>query len=169
MSLIFETDRFIIRRLRVEDIEDFYAMQGSENVMRYIKAPLNYEESVVELGKFIGYYTGTSRYFLLWAIESKADSDFVGLCGVYHNDSKENEIAYRLREQFWGMRIGSEIAKSLIYYYFSSLKMKEIVASADEDNIGSVKILEREMGFVERVYSEGRGCFTRKYVLLARC
>ena len=46
--------------------------------------------------------------------------------------------------------------------------MGEIVASADEGNVGSVKILEREMVFVERVYSEGRGCYSRKYVLV-RC
>ena len=51
--MIFTTDRFIIRKLRLDDIEDFYDMQSNENVMRYIKPALNYEESKIELEKFI--------------------------------------------------------------------------------------------------------------------
>lgn len=159
----FKTDRFIVRKLRLEDIDEFYDMQSSENVMRYIKAPLNYEESLEELQKFIGYYSGTSRYFLLWAIEDKRNGDFFGICGVYHNNKVENEIAYRLREQFWGKGIGSEIAKSLIQHCLGQMELGKIVAHADEDNIGSVKILEREMRFVEREYSEERKCYSRKY------
>jgi RimJ/RimL family protein N-acetyltransferase len=48
----FETDRFIIRKLKNEDSEDFHDMQSKENVMRYIKSPLNYEERKVELQQF---------------------------------------------------------------------------------------------------------------------
>jgi len=78
----FETDRFVIRKLRLDDFEDFYDMQSSENVMRYIKAPLDHDESKAELEKFIGYYSDDKRYFHLWAIVSKTNEDFVGICGV---------------------------------------------------------------------------------------
>ena len=165
MVMIFETERFIVRKLRIKDLEDFYDMQSNENVMRYVKPALNYEESVVELEKFISYYTDTARFFHLWAIESKLGGDFIGICGVYHNDTKDNEIAYRLREQFWGKGIGGEIAKGLISYCFNTLNMNKIVASVDEVNTGSVKILEREMTFVERVYSEKRMRYSLKYSL----
>lgn len=163
--MIFETERFLIRELRHEDIEDFFDMQSNENVMRYVKSPLDYEESIMELEKFIGYYSGDTRYFFLWAIESRESADFVGICGVYHNDNKENEIAYRLREQFWGIGIGSEVVKGLIAYCLSTLEMNEIVAFVDDDNIGSVKILDRQMDFVERTYSKKRERFSRKYRL----
>lgn len=161
----FETDRFVIRKLRLDDFEDFYDMQSSENVMRYIKAPLDHDESKAELEKFIGYYSDDKRYFHLWAIVSKTNEDFVGICGVYHNDKGENEIAYRLREKYWGNGIGGEVAKGLISYCFDDLGMDRIVASADEGNIGSVKILDREMNFVERYYSGKRECFVRVYFL----
>jgi len=161
----FETRGYIVRKLTQDDLESFYDMQSSEHVMRYIKDPLNYEESSVELEKFIGYYSGSSRFFLLWAIEAKSDKGFVGICGVYHNKDKENEIAYRLREKYWGQGIGSEVSKVLISHCFSSLDMEEIVASVDENNIGSVKILERQMELVERNYDKKRERFSRKYAL----
>ena len=163
MSVIFETERFIIRKLRLEDLEEFYDMQSNENVMRYIKAPLNYEESEAELEKFIGYYSVSSRYFYLWAIESMDTQEFAGLCGVYHNAAKENEIAYRLREQFWGRGIGSEVVKKLIYHCMSTLSLPGIVAFVDEDNVGSVKILEKEMEFLERFYVESRDRYSLKF------
>ncbi len=152
----------------MDDISSFYDMQSSKNVMQYIKAPLDYEESEVELEKFIGNYTSGSRFFHLWAIVSKDSNDFVGICGVYHNGKKENEIAYRLREPFWGMGIGSEVAKKLISYCFDDLGMERIVASADKANIGSVKILDREMNFGSQYFSEERDCFVRRYFLTAK-
>ena len=161
----FDTERFIIRKLNYDDLEDFYDMQSNERVMQYIKKPLNYEESKVELEKFIGYYSSNSRFFLLWAIEAKSDQQFIGLCGVYHNESKENELAYRLREQFWGQGIGSEIVKRLIPHCFTALSMQTIVACVDEENVGSVKILERQMQFVERNYTEKQKRFSKKYTL----
>lgn len=160
----FETNRFTIRKLELGDFDAFYDMQRNEKVMRYIKAPLSYEESKVELQKFIDYYKDSSRFFLLWAIEDKFDEAFVGICGVYHNEEGEHEIAYRLREQFWGKGIGREVAKGLISHCTTVLDVNELVAHVDEENIGSVKILEREMRFEKREYSEDRGCFTRKYV-----
>jgi len=150
----------------MQDLEPFHGMQSNEKVMRYIKKPLNYEESKTELKKFIGYYTDTTRFFRLWAIENKSYSDFVGLCGVYHNELNENEIAYRLRERFWGQGIGLEIAKGLISYCFEELGLEEIIANVDEENTGSVRILEREMRFVEREYVEGRERYSRKYRLV---
>ncbi len=161
----FVTDRCNIRKLRTEDFEDFYEMQSSMNVMRYVKPPLNYEESKMELEKFINYYSDDSRFFLLWAIEQKNTRDFLGICGVYHNELNENEIAYRFRENYWGMGYGSEVARALISHCFSEFEIKEIVAHADEENTGSLKILEREMKFVERVFSEKSGRHERKYIL----
>jgi ribosomal-protein-alanine N-acetyltransferase len=133
--------------------------------MRYIKDPSNYEESKIELQNFIGYYTSNERFFLLWAIEAKDDGKMVGICGVYHNSDKENEIAYRLREKYWGKSIGSEIAIALISHCLTKMNMSELVAFADELNVGSVKILEQTMKFEMRFFDEKRERYTNKYIL----
>ena len=93
------------------------------------------------------------------------NQDFIGICGVYENGEKEKEIAFRIREKFWEMRIGGEIVKSLIHYCLIDLELDVIVAYVDEDNIGSVKILDGEMKFVKRYYSDERERFCRKYKL----
>lgn len=161
----FETERFKIRKFTMHDLDAFFDMQSSPMVMQYIKDPLNYEESRIELEKFIGYYSNKERFFLLWAIESKRGGQFVGLCGVYENAERENEIAYRLMEKFWGQGIGSEIAVGLISHCFSNMALNEIVAFADEDNVGSVKILDRHMEFEKRFFSMERNRFALKYTL----
>ena len=162
----FETARCIIRKLEMDDLEDFYDMQSNENVMRFIKAPLNYEESVEELKKFIAFYSDDSRYFHLWAVEHRENKAFLGICGVYKNNDDEHEIAYRLREKYWGQGLGKEIAKSLISHCIDSLKIDKIVAFADVENSGSIKILNQEMKFVEKFYSSERNRYSHKYKLI---
>ena len=46
---LFDSKRLFVRHLREGDIEGFYKMQSNPNVMKYIKPPMNYEESKEEL------------------------------------------------------------------------------------------------------------------------
>ena len=119
----------------------------------------------MELKRFMDYYEGENIYFNIWAVEEKLGNQFIGLCGVYKNEHAEYEIAFRLREQFWGNGFGREMAKGLIGYCFKNENINEISAYAREGNIGSINILEREMIFEKEIYSEKGGCMERVYKL----
>ena len=163
--MLFETQKLIIRPLQHDDLPNFHDMKGNPNVMRYIKATMTYEESQEELYRFIRYYDDKSRFFHIWAVETKENPTLAGICGVYQNRKQEFEIAYRLRERFWGRGIGKEIAKGLIRYCFETIGLEELTAYAARNNTGSVRILEQEMAFADEFYSEEEQSIERKYHL----
>ncbi len=161
---LFETKRLSIRYLKKEDLAPFFDMQSNPNVMRYIKNHMNFEKSKQELERFINYYKDDKIFYNIWAVEDTDSNDFVGLCGVYKNEMFEYEIAYRLRECFWGKGFGREIAKGLIAYCFNKIELKELTAYVSKDNIGSIHILEKEMKCVKEFYSEKNG-IELKYII----
>ena len=163
--MIFETLRLEVRKFETSDLDNFHTMQSNPNVMKYIKPVLSYEESVAELEKFIGLYSDQEKFYNLWAVITKSNEKFVGLCGVYLNQQGEYEIAYRLTESAWGNSYGDEIAKGLFSYSLTDLNLPEIVAYAYKVNIPSIKILERHMKFVNESIHDKTGIVGRKYKL----
>jgi len=162
---VFETDRLIIRRLNKNDIDAFHDMQSNPRVMRYIKPFMNRDESELELARFMSYYEDGDIRFDIWAIDQKSSNTFVGICGMYENDQSETEIAYRLREVFWGKGIASEVTRGLIKYCFSHTNIDRLCAYVRSGNTGSIHILEREMKFIHQFYSAKGKCEERYYNL----
>lgn len=154
-----------VRQLEHSDFDAFYDMQGNDNVMRYVKDTLSYEEAKEELDRFIGYYDDNDRFFNAWAVIGKKSSHFLGMCGVYENEHGETEIFYRFRERYWGQGYGKEIAMRLIDYCTETLGLTDLTAYVDPRNIGSVKILEMRMRPVREFYSEKFKCIERVYKL----
>jgi len=161
--MIFQTERLIVRQFTQKDFQAYFDMVGNQDVMRFVKKALNLEEAKKELSKFIDYYDDEKTFFKIWAVEEKESQQVVGLCGVYQNEDKEFEIAYRLRALFWEKGYGSEIANGLLKYCFSEYKMERLVAYVVKENIGSVKILEKEMHFVREFYSKKNGFVEYKF------
>ncbi len=153
-EILFETDRLMVRHFVKRDLDDFYDMQGNPAVMKFVKPPLTYEQTVEELNRFIGYYARRDLLYRIWAVADQSTDSLVGLCGVYLNDKEELEIAYRLREKHWGQGYGREIARGLIDYCFTTLQYDELVAYVVKDNRGSVNILRQEMKFQAEFFSQ---------------
>ncbi len=151
---LFETDRLRVRHFAAYDLDDFYDMQGNPAVMQFVKPPLTYPQTAEELDRFIGYYDRRDLLYRIWAVVDRSTDSLIGLCGVYLNDQQEPEIAYRLREKYWGRGYGREIARGLIDYCFTTLQYDELVAYVAKDNRGSVKILQQEMELRAEFYSE---------------
>ncbi|WP_459209338.1 GNAT family N-acetyltransferase [Aquimarina rhabdastrellae] len=163
--MLFATERLDIRKLQSTDIDSFYDMQRNPKVMQYIKKHMNRLESEKELARFISYDKDETKFFNIWAVTRKDDHEFIGICGVYKNDKSEFEIAYRLRELYWKKGYGREIATSLIRYCFDELKLNELTAYVHKENKGSVRILEKEMQFIEEFYDDKTHFYERVYKL----
>jgi len=53
---MFETDRLVIRHMRLFDLDAFHDIQGAPNVMRFVKSIMNQTEWRKKLQRFIGYW-----------------------------------------------------------------------------------------------------------------
>ena len=109
--MIFETERLSVRMLSILDTEAFFDMMGNPNVMNPIPRPvMTRTESDAFLNKALSSKTFNSDKQVRAIVEKKSNS-FIGLCAYLKNDEDDDEIGYRLREQFWGIGYGTEIAK----------------------------------------------------------
>ena len=90
--------------------------------------------------------TGVSRNeCIYWVICFQNSSDLVGTIGYFNfNLSAETaEIGYELLTEFRGQGIMNEVLPGIIQFGFEEMKLKWITAFTTEQNIGSVRLLEK--------------------------
>ncbi len=82
------------------------------------------------------------------------------------NEQNEDEIGYRLREDFWGVGYGTEVTKGLLTYGFSIKKCAKITADVALHNTASIKILKKFMRFKSEFYNTEDQCMDQRYEVL---
>jgi RimJ/RimL family protein N-acetyltransferase len=158
---IFETKRILVRNLQPQDADAYYDMMGNPNVMDLIPRPMmSRTESDAHLKGMLQNVTSNSDT-RVWAMEY--GNELIGICAFLKNDQKEEEIGYRLREQFWQKGFGTEIAKGLIDFGFQELNMEKITADVAIQNLNSIKILEKLMSLQQEFYNPDDQCMDRRY------
>lgn len=162
--MIFETTRLYVRALEKNDEAAFFELMGNPHVMDPIpQKPFNREESASKLAELIALERSSDTR--IWCLCEKGRNDLIGICGVLKNDEKEDEIAYRIIERFWGKGYGTEIAKGLIDYCFRSMRAELVTADVCVDNARSVKILDKYFTVKKEFFNAEDKCMDRRYVL----
>jgi len=161
--MVFETNRLLIRQFKFSDKAYFFDMMGNPNVMNPIPLKaLTREDSANKLREILKSYTVNSEK-KIWAIALKNNLEMIGLCGLIINS--ENEIIYRFSEKYWANGYGSEITAGLIKFGFENLHFDIIIGNANIHNLGSIKILEKNMFFEKELINKEDGFMDRRYKL----
>ncbi len=164
--MVFTTQRLQIRRLTLADLDLFHKMQNDQQVMRYIGGKVSsYQENKKDLENILKFYNTPKNDFWVWAIALKSNRDFIGTVALVKNQKGEYEIGYRLLKTYWRQGYGKEVSNGLIKYAFEELRLKEIVAYVDKNNITSVRILDSTFNFIKEIYNEQDNCIDRYYKL----
>ncbi|MEM7783141.1 MAG: GNAT family N-acetyltransferase [Planctomycetota bacterium] len=156
--MIFETERLHVRKLRSSDFDDFHQMQSNLEVMRYTSGiAYTADQNRDQLEDCIRKYSDPNNEFWVWAIIRKRDQQFVGTCAIVPSQQGP-EIGYRFLENWFGNGYGHEICDGLILYAIESLGLTKIVAYVDEQNLASVKILDKsQLEFLREEVNETGG------------
>ena len=138
----FETERLIVRQYDFEiDAENFFLLNGDDDVMRYIRATKTKEECDVFLKKAIDAYK-INPLIGRWAADEKATGKFVGSFAIIPIEGSEDiQLGYALLKENWGKGFASELTKSGLKYYFKNTKADHIYAIAEKNNIASHNVL----------------------------
>ncbi|MBL7932687.1 MAG: GNAT family N-acetyltransferase [Bacteroidia bacterium] len=162
--MIFETDRLYVRPLEEKDEMFFFELMGNPNVMNLIpQKSLNKEESMLQLKELI--LLEKTSDTKIWCLCEKGNNDLIGISGLLKNNEKQDEIAYRLIERYWGNGYGTEIAKGLIDYCFNNLKSDLVSADVFVENTRSLKILDKFFHVEKEFFNAEDNCMDRRYVL----
>ena len=140
--MVFETPRLLVRRFAMTDIEDFYHFNSDEEVMRYIRSPLNWDDAYHFLQQNIEIYREHPG-FGRWAVFEKKKMQFLGSFMLRPSDSLKGEIemGYALFKPFWGKGYATELVENGLLYAFSQMHIISVIAITHLENESSKKVL----------------------------
>jgi ribosomal-protein-alanine N-acetyltransferase len=151
---IFETERLIIRPYTADDLDNFFRLNGDEEVMRYIRPAQTKEQSREFLHKIISAYAerpGTGR----WAMHCKEDNRFTGSFAIIPVENATIlQLGYALVKEDWGKGFASESVRGGLRYAFGQLGLAEIAGITYPENIASQKVLLKNGFVLEKTFIE---------------
>ena len=149
MNLILETDRLLLREMKLSDAEALFEMDRNPKVHEYLwNKPLTDINVVFEIINSVHEqykHNNIGRFVMVL----KETNKVIGWAGLKFNTEMVNnkihfyDIGYRLDEKFWGKGYASEASFAWLNYGFKTIKIPVMEAAAHSGNSASNRILQK--------------------------
>lgn len=162
---MIDTPRLRLRRARMQDLDDLYAVFSDPRAMRYWDT-LPHDD-----------IAGTRRWLAGMIASGPPESDdfvverggrVIGKAGCW----KLGEIGFILHPDHWGQGLATEALRAAIPHCFASLQMDRMEADVDPRNAAALRLLGklgfRETGRARRTYLVGDAWCDSVYLALDR-
>lgn len=140
---VIETERLLLRRLMLDDLDALFALYRDPEVRRYFPdGTLTYEETKEELEWIIDVYYGQYGWGL-WATIHKPTGTFIGRCGLLPwtiEEQSEVEVAYLIAKEYWGQGLGTEAAQAIVRYGFEQVGLSRLICLIEAENQASQRV-----------------------------
>lgn len=152
-----ETERLILRKVTLEDLEDMYHYGSNEEVSRY--ATWESHKTLSDTREFIEFIL--TRYknkeIAPWGIEYKENGKFIGTIDFVSWQLKHNisEIGYVISQDYWKKGITTEAANEVIKFGFNEMNLVRIQARCVVENISSARVMEKAGMSFEGIIRKG--------------
>ena len=138
-----ETERLILRKWDVEDVQDLYEYAKNPNVGPHggWKPHESMSESLeIMQTLFLDKYD-------CWAIEYKENSKVIGSIG-YEDDVRRpetgcKELGYAMSEDYWRKGIMTEAAKAVLKFGFEEMALEMVSIYCSPTNERSARVIEK--------------------------
>jgi [ribosomal protein S5]-alanine N-acetyltransferase len=142
-TIVLETDRLILRRLTMDDLDDLFELYHSPDVRKYYSEGIpSYQETKQELEWMIQHCYAKYR-FGMWATIHKETGKFIGRCGLTPMDiegHEEIEVGYMLAKEYWGQGLATEAAKAILDYGFEQVGLTRLICVVNPENQASSRV-----------------------------
>ena len=154
--ILFETERLIVRHYTVNDGDNFFLLNGDEEIMRYIRPAKTREETdqfLTEILQKMEEDPATGR----WAVEEKHTGVFVGSFAFIPIERMEDkmQLGYALLKPNWGKGYATELTMAGLQYVFTKTTLSQIFAVTEVLNTASQKVLLKAGFTFHSTYKEG--------------
>jgi ribosomal-protein-alanine N-acetyltransferase len=138
---IIRTERLLLRRAEVRDLQAMHAILSNAEAMRYWSTPphASLHQSREWLKDMMASPEGESDDFVV-----EYDGQVIGKAGFW----RLPEIGYIFDPGSWGQGLASECLSALIGRVFSRFDIEALLADVDPRNTASLRLLTK-LGFVE--------------------
>jgi len=152
-----ETERLILRKVTIEDLEDMHLYGSDEEVSKFVT--WNTHETISDTKGFIDFVLNKyeNKQVSPWGIEYKENGKFIGTIDFvwWQPNHKIAEIGYVISKEYWGKGLTTEVAKEIIEFGFEEMDLVRIQARCDVENIGSARVMEKAGMSFEGIIRKG--------------
>ena len=168
-----ETERLILRKIRVEDAEDIFEYEGDPECTQYVwfNTSTDVEQTRRTIAGIIkSLDEGNGFYF---AVALKGTGKVIGTADLFRVDTVNRKLiaGWMMTKEFWGNGYMSEAMREVIRFTFQELGLHRIEAEIETENIQSQKLAERigmmrEATLIENENSKGRFVSNHLYAII---
>ncbi|WP_282133876.1 GNAT family N-acetyltransferase [Seonamhaeicola maritimus] len=162
MTYHIETERLILREMRITDVDGMFELDSNPIVHKYLgKKPVKTaEESRKMVEDVIKQYE--ERGIGRWVAIEKYTGDFIGRSGLRLNTEYNMngfdayyDVGYRLIPKYWGKGYATESGKASIEYAFNVMNLPVVYGITEVGNEASHNaLLKIGLKYVEDFYFE---------------
>ena len=141
-SVVFETERLLVRAASADDVELLYALWTDPRVMEHVGFPhgLRVTRSEVEHRLL---KQGESEFEQLLVVALRDTGQAIGECNLSRPDEEGiAEPDIKLLPAFRGHRYGAEAWRALVAYEFSHTECVAMQGTPNVHNVASIKMQE---------------------------
>jgi ribosomal-protein-alanine N-acetyltransferase len=141
---VLETDRLVLRRMEMPDVDDLMGIFSDPVAMRYYPGTKTRKEAEEWVRWTLRSYG--DHGFGQWVAILKGSSQFAGQCGptVQEVEGKDEvEIGYLFLRRFWGRGLATEAAKAARDHGFYTLGYERLISLIDPANLASRRVAEK--------------------------
>jgi RimJ/RimL family protein N-acetyltransferase len=148
MQVFLQTQRLVLRRLTLADVDNLVSLDADPDVMRFVTGGIPTARDEIEneiLPVWLDYYERFAGYGF-WAAIEKATGEFLGWFHFRPREEAtlgEAELGYRLRKSAWGKGYATEGSRALIRKGFTEFGVQRVVAEAMAVNLASRRVMEK--------------------------
>ena len=152
-----ETERFILRKLSLDDTDDMYEYSKIDDVTEFLTWSPHPDKAYTF--EYLAYLQNRYKFgdFFDWAIICKDSGKMIGTCGFtrflfQHNGA---EIGYVINPEYHGKGIATEVLGRVIRYGFENLSLERIEGKFMIENEASRRVMEKNGMIFEGVRRNG--------------
>ncbi len=140
------TERLRLRGFRAGDLDDYAAMYGDREVLRYLLGggaePWDRGRCWRHMAFLLGHWQ--LKGYGVWAVEHRETGAFVGAIGFADPEGWPGcELAWTLARRWWGHGYATEGARAALDYGFTELGKERILSLIHPENRASIRVAER--------------------------
>jgi len=142
---VLETDRLLLRKMSLSDVENFFEYASDPEVAKHTtwQAHESIEDTKCFLNSVMDQYK--NRQVAPWGVIHKEDKKLIGTCGFVYWDLHNNraEIAYALSRKYWRKGYMTKAVREVITFGFRTMESNRIEARCKTENIASTRVMEK--------------------------
>lgn len=142
MTEILRTERLLLRRFTLADLDLLLEMHRDESTMRHVGGLLTPQQSLGMLQERMIRYYEDNPGLGIWLTQERATGTRVGMHLLNHIQGETLvQVGYVLHRDHWGRGYATEMARAIVGYGFRELGLPRIHAIANHQNLESQRVL----------------------------